>query len=181
MNNIIVIGQEGIENVDSISWESNFPNLEEYDTIIIDLSTFPKRLAKKIGPGKGYIVPDLSTLPLPTIRQPISPIAFIDDSPLQRVAHKLPELRRACLTFLGSKRDIYCIMDTPVNYKMLDNFNYAWFPYDKRLSLIKTQDGNTRTVLNKTFNDYFNYVDTWNLEVDFNGVVLKINTHPIAG
>ncbi len=42
MSKIIVIGQDDIDGVDSISWESEYPNLEEYDSVILDLSSFPK-------------------------------------------------------------------------------------------------------------------------------------------
>jgi len=42
VNNTLIIGSKAHEKADSINWAQPFPNLEEYDSIIIDLTSFPK-------------------------------------------------------------------------------------------------------------------------------------------
>jgi len=39
---LLVIGSASPDNVDSIEWTQHFPDLENYDALIIDLSSFPK-------------------------------------------------------------------------------------------------------------------------------------------
>ena len=42
LNNTLIIGSKTHEKADRIKWTQPFPNLEEYDSIIIDLTSFPK-------------------------------------------------------------------------------------------------------------------------------------------
>jgi len=42
VNKILIIGSIHHEKVDNIKWTQPFPNLEKYDSLIIDLTSFPK-------------------------------------------------------------------------------------------------------------------------------------------
>jgi hypothetical protein len=42
MNKLLVIGSTPHEKVDSIKWTQPFPDMEKYDSLIIDLTSFPK-------------------------------------------------------------------------------------------------------------------------------------------
>jgi hypothetical protein len=42
VNRLLIIGSTSHEKVDSIKWTQPFPNMENYDSLIIDLTSFPK-------------------------------------------------------------------------------------------------------------------------------------------
>jgi len=42
VNKLLIIGSTAHKKVDNIKWTQPFPNMEKYDSLIIDLTTFPK-------------------------------------------------------------------------------------------------------------------------------------------
>ena len=55
MNKILVIGLITHEESDNIKWTQPFSNLEKYDSLIIDLTSFPKNYPKNLFKNIGVL------------------------------------------------------------------------------------------------------------------------------
>jgi len=49
MSEILVIGPGEYRYADSITWYNNFPNISEYDILIVDIQSFPTLIYEKLG------------------------------------------------------------------------------------------------------------------------------------
>ena len=152
MNKILVIGSVAHKQVHSITWTQPFCDLEKYDCLIIDLTSFPKDYPPTLFTNIGV-------------------------------------LKRATRLFIRDNKEIFCIMDKPINllFKQIP-LNFSWMPFSQMLTVNPMLLGKTINITNKRFADYFKNVEKWDNELywkdtgNINFEVIAINKaqNPIA-
>jgi len=140
---ILVIGSKDHDRADCVDWLQPFPNIEDYNSIIINLQTLTQDIYNKI-------------------------------------SHKVSNMKRAIVTVFETQREIFCIMNNPmrpitqeilrnkqtgklVPYIVSSNTNYDWLPIN--IEVNNRLKGTSIDLCNPRFEKYFQWVDSWNLEI----------------
>lgn len=137
----IVIGSEGHYGVDSTSWTTeNMPNIADYDTVIIDTSSFDS-LLEQARTDTSYREENIQLL--------------------RRISSNLDFVRDRLLHILNSAGVVIAICSHKCWSRISDYSsisNYQWSPLP-----IKTinEHGVTNRVLDKSFDHYFQFVKEW--------------------
>jgi hypothetical protein len=140
---VLVIGSRDHERADCIDWLQSFPNIEDYDSIVIDLPSLTQEIYDKI------------QTKICEMREPIATVFNTDREIfciMSKVIQPSPPPR--------SSRTI--ILSVP-NPEYVPPTNYEWFPVNILINDQKT--GTSFNVCNERFSKYFQFVHRWDLEI----------------
>lgn len=140
---VLVIGSRDHERADCIDWVQSFPNIEDYDFIVIDLQSLTQEIYDKI------------QRKIREIRKPIATVFNTDREifcVMSKVIQPSPPPRSSMAISLGVS-----------NPEFVPATNYEWFPVNIRINDQKT--GTAINVCDQRFSKYFQFVDRWDLEI----------------
>jgi hypothetical protein len=138
---VIVIGSEGHYGVDSTSWTTEgMPNIADYDTVIIDTSSFDSIL-EQARTDETYRAANIKLL--------------------RRISSNLDFVRDRLVNLLNSEGIVYAICShhcrSPIStYSSVSNYQWSPLPIDTI-----NEHGVTNRVLDETLNHYFQFVKEW--------------------
>jgi len=137
----IVIGSEGHYGVDSTSWTTeNMPNIADYDTVIIDTSSFDS-LLEQARTDKTYREANIQLL--------------------RRISSNLDFVRNRLIHLLNSSGIVYAICSHNCScnistYSSISNYQWSPLPIDTI-----NEHGVTSRILDNVFDHYFQFVKEW--------------------
>ena len=137
---ILVIGSNNHNRAECFDWLQPFPNLEEYDSIIINLQSLTQEMYDKIW------------LKIRRMKELISTVF---------------ETEREIFCIIGSL--IYPPQKGKKGLKAsypVSPWNYDWLPVG--IEIRKRLKGTSINVSNHRFDKYFRYVDRWGFEIELN-------------
>lgn len=132
---ILVIGSKGHDRADCVDWLQPFPNIEEYDSIVINLQSLTQDVYTKIQTKIRGMKESITTV-FHTDRE----IFCI----MNKVINPIPSPG-------GPK------------IKYITNTNYDWFPI--KIKVDNRKKGRSINLYDNGFDRYFEYVDRWNFEI----------------
>ncbi len=141
MGNVVVIGcYSDYKKAYYVTWNQPFPNLEEFDSMIVDLTSLP--------------IKDLLISPQNNITQ--------------IVIENFQALIKSARTFMLQNRDTFCII-AEQNPQIGNSVfaNYSWIPHPEKISITKTQPGTSKNIHEERFAGYLDLVEQWNYEIEW--------------
>jgi len=141
---ILVIGSKDHNRADCVDWLQPFPNIEEYDSIIIDMQSLTQRIYDKIQTTVHAIKESINTV-LNTNREVFCIMdKLITPSPT-RSPPGAPVFKPIRVGYVST--------------------NYDWLPIGIDVSCQKT--GSSIIMYDTRFAKYLELIDRWNFEIDF--------------
>jgi len=134
---VLVIGSKDHDRADCVDWLQPFPNIEEYDSIIINLQSLTQEIYDKI------------QTKIRDMNEPIRTV-FNTNREIFCIISKLVVPSEHLL--LRAMKPEY-----------ISPTNYDWLPIKIYLSCQKT--GTSINICDNRFQKYFDYIDRWNIEI----------------
>lgn len=162
---IIIIGSKNHSIAECFDWLQPFPNIEEYDSLIINMQSLNQEIYDQIENKIEELAKSICTI-INTNREIFCIInKIMNHSP----PHRLPGVPIAKSIIFGKVRPS----------------NYDWLP--SRIILDDKKTGNYINVIQKIFERYFKLIEKWTFEIGFasmstpemNNTLLN-NLEPIA-
>jgi len=142
---VLVIGSRNHNRADCIDWLQPFPNIEEYDSVIISLQSLTQEIYDKIQ-TKIY-----------SMKEPINTV-FNTNREIFCIMSKL---------MLPSLAPI--LQTTTPGY--ISPTNYDWLPV--RIGVDSQKTGSSIIIRDRRFEKYFESVDRWNFEISISPATLS--------
>jgi hypothetical protein len=145
---IIIIGSKGHHRADCSDWQDQFPNIEEYDSVILNLQSLNQKILDTF-----YLKIAGMRESIKTIWETKREIFCIMDSQI----------------FLSPTREVYpksgkgfvVLTDPNIIYKYS---NYSWLPFG--INLYTNKRGTYIEICDKRFEKYLNLVKEWKFTFD---------------
>jgi hypothetical protein len=134
---ILVIGSKDHDRADCVDWLQPFPNIEEYDSIIINLQSLTQEIYDKIQTK----IRDMNE-PIRTVFYTNREIFCIINELIVPTGH---------------------LLLTAMKPEYISPTNYDWLPIRIYLNCQKT--GTSINICDHRFQKYFDYIDRWNIEI----------------
>jgi hypothetical protein len=144
---ILVIGSKDHDRADCVDWLQPFPNIEEYDYVVINLKSLTQDVYRKI-PTKIRGMRESVTTVFKTDRE----IFCIIDKLIHATVGAFPASIESVYTGKGVIKSGY-----------VPPTNYDWLPVKIKVS--EQKKGTSINLHNHRFDWYFEYVDKWNFEI----------------
>jgi hypothetical protein len=171
---IAVIGSRNHDRAECFDWLQPFPNLEEYDSIIINLQSltqdifvYDSQITKNIRKMKEEISTIIQTgrevfcIINKMVRPYLKPIPFTEKAPKRSNV-----IKRSTA------------IPNTIQPRRVPPTNYGWIPLKVMIST--KRKGTSVNVTNHRFDNYFDYVGNWNYEISIvnaDNILQKVMEH----
>jgi len=162
---ILIIGSSGHNRAHCVDWLQPFPNIEEYDSMIINLQSLTQEIFDNV------------QLKIQGMREPITTVLTTGREIfciIDRLLRPSPAPRSSGASAFKGKGI--------VRFDYIFPTNYDWLPV--KIGLSDQKKGTSINVYNHRFDSYFEYIDLWNFEMDLSAAGLagglSYDIEPIA-